>query len=44
MEGTITPNTGSCSKLYALEVDGAVPTEVKNWQGLSGAGSSATAC
>ncbi|GGW85054.1 hypothetical protein CP966_33705 [Streptomyces galilaeus] len=38
MEGTIAPHTGSRSKLYALEVDGAVPTDVKNWQGLSGAG------
>ncbi|MEU0630640.1 serine protease [Streptomyces sp. NPDC005989] len=38
VEGTITPHTGSRSKLYGLEVDGAVPTEVKNWQGLSGAG------
>ncbi|MFF2927192.1 hypothetical protein ACFVTP_33110 [Streptomyces celluloflavus] len=38
VEGTIAPHTGSRSKLYALEVDGAVPTEVKNWQGLSGAG------
>ncbi|MFD3488756.1 trypsin-like peptidase domain-containing protein [Streptomyces sp. NPDC058665] len=38
VEGTIAPHTGSRSKLYGLEVDGAVPTEVKNWQGLSGAG------
>ncbi|MFG3268902.1 S1 family peptidase [Streptomyces bobili] len=38
VEGTIAPHTGSRSKLYALEVDGAVPTDVKNWQGLSGAG------
>ncbi|MET8538262.1 hypothetical protein ABZV67_42845 [Streptomyces sp. NPDC005065] len=38
VEGTIAPHTGSRSKLYALEVDGAVPTEVKDWQGLSGAG------
>ncbi|MFF1649940.1 hypothetical protein [Streptomyces sp. NPDC058240] len=30
-EGTIAPHTGSRSKLYALEVDGAVPAEVKNW-------------
>ncbi len=36
VEGTIAPHTGSRSKLYALEVDGAVPTDVKNWQGLSG--------
>ncbi|MFE2498814.1 hypothetical protein [Streptomyces scopuliridis] len=38
VEGTVAPHTGSRSKLYALEVDGAVPAEVKNWQGLSGAG------
>ncbi|MFF2165481.1 trypsin-like serine protease [Streptomyces sp. NPDC058175] len=38
VEGTIAPRTGSRSKLYGLEVDGAIPTEVKNWQGLSGAG------
>ncbi|CAL9675524.1 S1 family peptidase [Streptomyces sp. enrichment culture] len=38
VEGTIAPHTGSRSRLYALEVDGAVPAEVKNWQGLSGAG------
>lgn len=38
VEGTIAPHTGSRSKLYALAVDGAVATEVTNWQGLSGAG------
>jgi hypothetical protein len=38
VEGTIAPPTGSRSRLYALEVDGAVPTDVRNWQGLSGAG------
>ncbi|MCX4596968.1 serine protease [Streptomyces sp. NBC_01549] len=38
VDGRIAPHTGSRSKVYALEVDGAVPTEVKNWQGLSGAG------
>ncbi|MER5201241.1 trypsin-like peptidase domain-containing protein [Streptomyces sp. NPDC002755] len=38
VEGIIAPHTGSRSKLYALEVDGAVPTDVKSWQGLSGAG------
>ncbi|MGW2028116.1 trypsin-like peptidase domain-containing protein [Streptomyces decoyicus] len=38
VEGTIAPHTGSRSQLYGLEVDGAVPTEVRNWQGLSGAG------
>ncbi|MGA4966970.1 hypothetical protein [Streptomyces pseudogriseolus] len=38
VEGVIPPHTGSRSKLYALKVDGAVPAEVKNWQGLSGAG------
>ncbi|WP_331730250.1 serine protease [Streptomyces sp. NBC_00073] len=38
VEGIIAPHTGSRSRLYGLEVDGAVPTEVKNWQGLSGAG------
>ncbi|MGI5532481.1 trypsin-like peptidase domain-containing protein [Streptomyces syringium] len=38
VEGTIAPHTGSRSRLYGLEVDGAAPTEVKNWQGLSGAG------
>ncbi|MFD4144534.1 hypothetical protein [Streptomyces sp. NPDC058572] len=38
VDGRIAPHTGSRSNVYALEVDGAVPTEVKNWQGLSGAG------
>ncbi|WP_055606702.1 trypsin-like peptidase domain-containing protein [Streptomyces prasinus] len=38
VEGIIAPPTGSRSRLYALEVDGAVPTDVRNWQGLSGAG------
>ncbi|MGW1765132.1 S1 family peptidase [Streptomyces sp. NPDC002073] len=38
VEGIIAPHTGSRSKLYGLEVDGAVPTDLKNWQGLSGAG------
>lgn len=38
VEGAIAPHTGSRSKLYGLEVDGPVPTDVKNWQGLSGAG------
>lgn len=38
VDGTIAPHTGSRSKLYGLEVKRAVPTEVKNWQGLSGAG------
>ncbi|MFJ9181360.1 serine protease [Streptomyces sp. NPDC102360] len=38
VEGTIAPHTGSRSKLYGLEVDGAVPAQAKHWQGLSGAG------
>lgn len=38
VEGVIAPHTGSRSRLYALEVDGAVPAELQNWQGLSGAG------
>ncbi|QXE38068.1 serine protease [Streptomyces sp. GMY02] len=38
VDGRIAPHTGSRTKWYAFEVDGAVPTEVKNWQGLSGAG------
>lgn len=38
VEGIIAPHTGSRSRLYGLEVDGTLPTEVKNWQGLSGAG------
>lgn len=38
VEGTIALHTGSRSKLYGLEVDNAEPNEVKDWQGLSGAG------
>ncbi|WP_177239623.1 hypothetical protein [Streptomyces monashensis] len=38
VDGRIAPHTGSRSKMYSLEVDGAVVTDVRNWQGLSGAG------
>lgn len=36
--GYVNPHTGSRSRVYGIEVDGALPSQPTDWQGLSGAG------
>lgn len=38
IDGHINPHTGSRSGLYGFEIDDALPSQAKHWQGLSGAG------
>ncbi len=38
IDGSITPHTGSRSKVYGFDITSALPVEVKDWKGMSGAG------